>query len=215
MVFWLCICGTHALPAEVGGQPQKLHARFGAENQTLSGFGRSHMPTERESLSAKVQSSYQQLSKVAADLNAVSDELGKSIAELDAALKKLNLGVTTWIQVQLVRDPQTADFEGDYLGYAKVGGKWGIALRKTSGNYNYAPDEPPEEWPFNEGPRELRLEAIEKIPELLNKLSEAATKMAANVRDRLGEAQQVAEAIKLVANDPKSSRAASKQTGGH
>ena len=154
-------------------------------------------------------------SKVAADLNAVSDELGKSIAELDAALKKLNLGVTTWIQVQLVRDPQTADFEGDYLGYAKVGGKWGIALRKTSGNYNYAPDEPPEEWPFNEGPRELRLEAIEKIPELLNKLSEAATKMAANVRDRLGEAQQVAEAIKLVANDPKSSRAASKQTGGH
>jgi len=172
------------------------------------------MPTERESLSAKVQSSYQQLSKVAADLNAVSDELGKSIAELDAALKKLNLGVTTWVQVKACADPQTGDFEGDYLGYAKVGGKWGIALRKTSGNCNWAPDEPPEEWLFNEGPRELRLAAIEKIPELLNKLSEAATKMAANVRERLGEAQQVAEAIKLVANEPKSSRAASKQTGG-
>jgi hypothetical protein len=172
------------------------------------------MPTERESLSAKVQSSYQQLSKVAADLNAVSDELGKSIADLDAALKKLNLGVTKWIQIKLEEDPQTGDFSGDYLGYAKVGGKWGIALSKTSGNHNYGLDEGSEEWPFNEGPRELRLAAIGKIPDLLDKLSEAATKMAANVRDRLGEAQQVAGAVKLVANGPKSSRAASKQTGG-
>ena len=58
------------------------------------------MPTEQESLSAKVQSSYQQLSKVAADLNAVSDELGTCIADLDAALKKLNLGVTKWVQIR-------------------------------------------------------------------------------------------------------------------
>lgn len=173
------------------------------------------MPTERESLSAKVQSSYQQLSKVAADLNAVSDELGKCIADLDAALKQLNLGVTKWIQFRILADEQTGEFSADYLGYAKVGGKWGIALSKTKGNYNYGSDDGAgEEWIFNEGPRELRLAAIEKIPELLNELSKAATKMAADVRAKLGEAQEVAEAIKVVANDTRSSRASSKQTGG-
>ena len=135
------------------------------------------MPTERESLSAKVQSSFQQLSKVAADLNAVSDELGKCVADLDAALKKLNLGVTTWIEVRRREDAQTGDYSADYLGYAKIAGKWGIALSRAAGNLNYGPDDgPEEEWAFNEGPRELRLASIEKIPELLNKLSDAATK---------------------------------------
>ncbi|MBI2818333.1 MAG: hypothetical protein HYX72_15490 [Acidobacteria bacterium] len=172
------------------------------------------MPTERESLSAKVQSSYQQLSAVAADLNSVSDELGKCIADLDAALKKLNLGVTKWVELRANDDPRTGDYWGEELGYAKVGGKWGIALRKVRGNPNWPDDDDSEEWPFNEGPRELRLAAIQKIPELLNELSEAATKMAANVRAKLGGAQEVAAAVKQVANQSKGDRASDKMTGG-
>lgn len=172
------------------------------------------MPTERESLSAKVQSSYQQLSKVAGELNAVSDELGMCIVDLVAALKKLNLGVTKWIQIREDTDPETGDFSLDYLGYAKVGGKWGIGLRTVTGNYNCDPEGSYEQWAFNDGPRELRLTAIGKIPELLSKLSEEATQMTEDVRKKLGEAQEVAEAIKLVANDTKSTRSARKQIVG-
>jgi hypothetical protein len=173
------------------------------------------VPAERESLSTKVQSSYQQLLKVAADLNVVSDELGKCIVDLDAGLKKLSLGVTTWVKIRGRENEQSGDFTAEYLGYSKVNGKWGISLSKVNGNYNYGADEESsEEWPFNEGPRELRLAAIEKIPALLNELSEAATKMAADVRNKLGEAQEVAEAIKLVSNETKSNRVSSKQTGG-
>lgn len=168
------------------------------------------MPTERESLSAKVQSSYQQLSKVAGELNAVSDELGMCIVDLNAALKKLNLGVTKWIEIRGDEDPETGNFSVDYLGYAKVSGNWGIGLSTMIGNYNHDPEGSSEQWPFNDGPRELRLAAIEKIPELLNKLSEAATQMTAHVRKKLGEAQEVAEAIKLVANEGKATRSSSK-----
>ena len=78
------------------------------------------------------------------------------------------------------------------------------------GNHNHDPEGSSGQWLFNDGPRELRLAAIEKIPELLNKLSEAATQMTAHVRNKLGEAQEVAEAIKLVANEGKATRSSSK-----
>lgn len=42
-------------------------------------------------LTERVQASYKQLSLAANNLNAASDELGKAISILDAALKKLKL----------------------------------------------------------------------------------------------------------------------------
>jgi hypothetical protein len=75
-----------------------------------------------------------QLSSVASDLNTVSNELGKSVAEIDGALKKLNLGVSVWVNI--------SDWNYDLgyfveqLGYTKVDGKCGIALRTVSRNHN-------------------------------------------------------------------------------
>lgn len=160
------------------------------------------MSSQGESLSAKVQSAYQQLSAVASELNAVSDELGKSISDLDASLKKLNLGVEQWVEVRGNDDPQTGDHWEEELGYAKVNGKWGIALRTVEGNYNWPDQDHFETWLFNEGPRELRLSAIGFIPELLAKLSEEATSMAKKVKAKLAEAQEVAKAVKQ-ASEPK------------
>ena len=67
------------------------------------------MPTERVSLATQVQSSYQQLSSAAADLNAISDELGKCITDLDTSLKKLNLGVTEWTLISGWDDPESGE----------------------------------------------------------------------------------------------------------
>jgi hypothetical protein len=158
------------------------------------------MPSHEISLSERVQSAYMQLSAVASDLNAVSDELGKSIADLDLALKKLNLGVSVWVALGGWCDEQN-DYYHEELGYAKIGGKWGIALRTVSGNHSNPPEDEVEElWLFNDGPRNLRLSAIGKIPELLERLSTEAIETAKKIKGKLAEAQEVAEAVKSAAN---------------
>jgi hypothetical protein len=156
------------------------------------------MSSNDGSLAERVQSSYLQLSAVASDLNTVSDELGKSIAEIDAALKKLSLGISVWVEITRWEGDEL-DYYTQDIGYAKVGGKWGVALRTVSGNHNYPDRDDVEQWLFNDGPRKLRLAAIEKLPELLKKLSEEAVETTKKIKDRLAEAQEVAAAVKHAA----------------
>jgi hypothetical protein len=163
------------------------------------------MSDEKIPLLERVASYYSQLSTVAADLNAVSDELGKSIAEIDAALKKLNLGITTWVKIHCDDGNPFGDSDSFWsrdIGYAKVSNKWGISLRTIDGQHSDPDRSETEEWLFNDAPRSLRLEAIDKIPELLEKLSKDAVKTTKDIRARLGEAQAVAEAIKGAASSP-------------
>ncbi len=54
-------------------------------------FWRYIMATEEIPLSKRVSTYFSQLSAVAADLNSISDQLGKSITEIDTALKTLTL----------------------------------------------------------------------------------------------------------------------------
>ena len=51
------------------------------------------MTIDQSSLPQRVANYYSLLSEAAKDLNSISDELGKPIAEVDSALKKVNLGV--------------------------------------------------------------------------------------------------------------------------
>lgn len=149
-------------------------------------------------LSERVTASFSQLTSVASDLNAISDELGKSIAEIDAALKKLNLGITVWEKISAWEaDPQMGDLSywTEDIGYAKIKGKWGISLRRVDGDYNNPDRDEIESWLFNDAPRALRLEAIEKIPDLLEKLSKEAVKVTHQIKGRLADVREVAGAI--------------------
>jgi len=158
------------------------------------------MPTNGDSLAERVQSSYLQLSLLASDLNTVSDELGKSIAEIDVALKKLNLGVSVWVNISDWEDE--LDHYEEQLGYAKIDGKWGIALRTVSGNYNWPDQDKVEQWLFSDAPRRLRLAAIETLPEMLKKLSEEAVETTNKIKGKLAEAKEVAAAVKGAAWGP-------------
>ena len=158
------------------------------------------MSSSQFSLSARVSASYSELSSVATELNAISDALGKAVSDIDEGLKKLNLGITSWVQVECSYRASDEDgsWEIDELGYAKINGRWGIALRTRSGN-----DQRPEyvetvaEWPFNKAARASRLGAIEKIPELLNKLHQEAAKVTKELQAKLADAQAVALAVRL------------------
>jgi hypothetical protein len=157
--------------------------------------------SNNESLVSRVETSYRKLSAVASDLNFTSDELGKSISELDAALKKLNLGISAWVTIRREVDDD-GSFQNEDLGYDKIGGTWGIGLRTVAGTYNDPENAGSNWWLFNEGPRSLRISAIEKIPELLEKLSTESDETAKRIRGRLAEVQEVAAVVKKAAEEP-------------
>ncbi|MFY9744245.1 MAG: hypothetical protein WA252_20310 [Candidatus Sulfotelmatobacter sp.] len=170
------------------------------------------MSSTGDSLAERVKLSYLQLSDVASDLNTVSDELGKSVATIDAALKKLNLGVTVWATV--TEWEHELDYQTEQVGYAKVGNKWGIALRIVDGNHNWPDQENVEAWLFGDGPRQLRLKAIEKLPELLKTLSEEAVAATERIKSKLAEVKEVADAVHLAAwGEPEARRRVIRRVG--
>lgn len=158
------------------------------------------MPSEQNSLTERVESSYRKLSSAASELNSVSDELGKCVSEMDASLKKLNLGVAIWVMIRGNQDDTS--FWSEQLGYQKVSGKWGIALRTLSGFHGNEDDTKDEWWLFNDAPRSLRLSAIEKIPELLEKLSDEASRVAGQISKSLADVKEVTAVLSETAEEP-------------
>jgi hypothetical protein len=157
------------------------------------------MPAKDESLTVRVSSAYKQLSSAATELNTVSDELGKFVAALDGALKKLNLGISTWIRLDS-REDGLGNYSKRDLGYSKVAGRWGIALRTMTGNHNTPDISNVEEWLFNDAPRALRIEAIEKLPDLFDGLIKDAESATAQIRSRTSQAQHLAHILNEIAS---------------
>src|SRR5690349_10941625 len=161
-----------------------------ANGSSLMAIKRPTPPSERISASL-----FKDLTESAARLNSGSDELAKAIRPIDAALKKLNLGVTAWYTYIGSEEP---DPEGNYsfsrIGYAKVGGKWGLAISSGSGNV-YADVGNYDVWLFNDAPRSMRLESIDWVPDLLEQLVKESTKVAESLQKKAGLARELAEKI--------------------
>jgi hypothetical protein len=151
--------------------------------------------TNNDSLLQRVHLSYQRLTSVASNLNAVSDELGKAINVLDESLKKLNLGITSWYRFSGHED-ECGGFWANYIGYAKIGNKWGIGLSKTSGHHEAPPEyNTDEEWLFNDAPRDLRLDAVEHIPAMIETLIKTGEEAVEKIKVKTSEARQLAEVL--------------------
>src|SRR5688572_3461835 len=97
------------------------------------------------------------LEEAAEKLNAVSDALSGVVAQIDLELRKLNLGLEVW---------HSAGNEELDIGYARVNGHWGIAIRKDK-----------EKWLFRNAPRKYRIETIDHLPEVLVALTKEAERM--------------------------------------
>jgi hypothetical protein len=158
------------------------------------------MVPEEETLISRAQTSYRKLATAAVALNTASDQLGKVIVEVDAALKALNLGISSWISFNEWVDDGGSDYSCDQIGYSKVGGKWGIALRSLSGNYNYGEGTEDGPWLFNDAPRALRVAAIDKIPEFLEKLAKDAVETTKKINEKLQQSRELAKAITVLAS---------------
>ncbi len=157
--------------------------------------------TSQRDLRKRVSVAFEQLVASAAELNAASDELAEPISSIDEALRKLNLGVSAWIRFRSISydiENRYEYSESSYLGYAKVSQQWGLAIRSEA-TIDGLPQEEEEVWRFSDAPRAYRLEAMEKLPELLDKLAETSGKTAARLRKTITLTKQVAETINRMA----------------
>jgi hypothetical protein len=156
--------------------------------------------------------SLEQLSKTAISLNKASDRLNQAINQLNEALKKLNLGVSSWVTFYSDGEGPFTDWHD--IGYAKVSGKWGIAIRKNFEDLNAQQDNQIEttEWQFSEAPREMRIQAIPFLPKVIEKLNEDAEKTTQVLNQKTGDAEALAQAIDAILDPPR--RTVNRNPGG-
>jgi hypothetical protein len=153
---------------------------------------------EPASLSDGFSKFYEQISEAADELNAASDALGKPIPALNAFLKTLNLGISTWVQFEGDENYQNGTYWQNSIGYAKAAGKWGICISKENGNLQDPDGADYESWPFNEAPRALRIRGIDKLPELLEKILAETRNTTAKVKAKAERTQELADTIKTL-----------------
>jgi hypothetical protein len=142
---------------------------------------------------------FQQLTQSAERLNEASDAFSRTVAPIDAALKKLNLGVAAWHKYIGGSPDDKGDYWSRELGYARVRGKWGLALRTVEGNVNDFDDDT-QVWLFNDAPRMMRVEAIEHIPSLLEELVKQSEKVATQLQKQAVRAAELAGTISSLAD---------------
>ncbi|HEV8718150.1 MAG TPA: hypothetical protein VGX03_35710 [Candidatus Binatia bacterium] len=144
--------------------------------------------------SDRISASFLELADSAAHVNSASDELANAIRPIDAALKKLNLGVAAWHSYNDFEDPNSGYYRSRRIGYARVGRTWGLALSTVSG-FPDSDDENMEEWLFNDAPRWMRVEAVDHIPDLLELLVKETNKFTANLQKKTEKARELAGTI--------------------
>jgi hypothetical protein len=158
------------------------------------------MNPDSNALSERVGASFTKLSAAAKDLNKVSDELGQAISSIDHILQRLNLGVPTWVTIHGGQDEYSGEeYWSRDVGYSKVGSRWGIALCTREGNYSNPDQEKFEAWLFNDAPRWLRVEGVEKIPDLLEELIKNTEQTTKKIKGKIDHAKQLADALGLAA----------------
>jgi len=140
----------------------------------------------------KTAASFKELSTASTELNSAADELSQTIASLEKLLKNLNLRVSAWTSVYKWdnTDEGGADYKARDLGYAHVDGKWCIAIRKSWGNYNHD-DFNEETWQFADAPRWMCVDAVSKLPDLMQALIKRTVETTGNIKTKTAEAQEI------------------------
>jgi hypothetical protein len=148
----------------------------------------------------RLHNNFQTLTSTAASLNNVSNELSNVVAIFDDSLKKLNVGLTVWVDFASGDAVGPSEYDDYQIGYLKLDGKWGIGLRHVWGDTSIDADNVSGPWLFNDAPRELRLQSLDAIPRLIEKLSEEASDTAKRIENKTEELRVLAGAISAVAN---------------
>ena len=155
----------------------------------------------KDDLARRVQDSFRKIPAVATSLNNVSDSLNNSAKRIEAVLKKHPLGVTSWVKFTDYDSPNGASYYFEQVGFAKINGKWCLAIRTVEGDVR-ADDDKVEIWPFNEAPRGFRVKAVKKLPDLLEQLVKDGNEMIQEVTEQVKAVDFLADALEAVLEPP-------------
>ena len=151
-----------------------------------------------------LDNAFSALEKLAKNLNDSSDEVNRALADSETKLVSLNIGLEIWYPQELdrrdatgsMRPNEVIDHVSDVLGFARVGGKWCLAVKRVTvatGYYEGDPecsytneylDRAPE--PLLRQSRNLRIKALTILPDFLkhiaNQVSETSKKVEITIR---------------------------------
>jgi predicted nucleic acid-binding Zn-ribbon protein len=127
----------------------------------------------------------EQLAQIAEALNRETDNLKDTVSELEKRLGKMNIGATVWLERLLEWSDEGNDTAYE-LGYTKIKDKWRIAVRVKG--------EEGSELPLSKAPRLVRAIALRHLDELLDLLTERATKFLETLKKLKAESEP-AEAV--------------------
>lgn len=147
-------------------------------------------------MTSKTDSSLRKLSRLSQSLNKISDDLSKALNAIEEAINSLNLGVSAWVRLnsEVCHDHNGSGYNSvTTIGYDRTRGKWGLLYASYLEETGPDPDDPPEF--LRDAPRKVRIEAIEKLPELLEKLFESASAMTREAEISISKAQEIVTAL--------------------
>jgi len=141
----------------------------------------------------RIATAGKQLAGISIDAKAAVDELCANIAPLEAALEKFNLGVSAWFTIT-GSERDDGSYWSREIGYAQIGKKWGIALKRVEGHH--AADYDNEEiWLFKDAPKWLQIEGVTKIPDLFEALLTRAQDTIEKLKAKSQKAKELTEAL--------------------
>jgi hypothetical protein len=123
---------------------------------------------------------FARLEDLSAKLNLTSDSISQTLTRVESRLAKLRLGVEVWLDEPLSRDPlrdkngKAMETVDTYLGYAKVNGTWHIARRNNEGDILAGNPDANRTWAIQQAPRDERVAALKRIPELIKAIEAKA-----------------------------------------
>src|SRR5258708_4428162 len=145
-------------------------------------------------MTSKIDASLRKLSSLSKNLNQVSDELTAQLTSIEDAINALKLGVFAWVVIDEysyeeagLKQTVTRKVE---LGYGKHKGRWALLYD----DYLKEMDDSNPGF-LREAPRDIRFEAVEKIPELLEKLAEETSKTTDTAIATTSQAKEIADAL--------------------
>jgi hypothetical protein len=152
-------------------------------------------------MASAIDSALKELASVAQVLNKTSDDLTKQLTEVEAALATLKLGVKTWVTMRKCSELSDPDNEGkryqitivQQLGYGRNNNKWGLLFMEYC--EEWFEGEPDLLEFLRDAPREIRLLAVEKLPDLLNALIKEAKQITQETAKKAAEAKQIAAGL--------------------
>lgn len=145
-----------------------------------------------------VEATLSKLAYVSDSLNKSSDSLSEQILEVESALQRYGLGVSVWVmmsswevEVPVIGAMNTNVTRMLCLGYGKYCGKWGLLVSEcedipSEGNVSF----------LREASRDMKLEAVGKLPDLLKALLRKATEVATEAAAKAHVTQEIAASLK-------------------